>query len=66
MLYIRYLIIQVILIRRTRCLNYLKAGRPFNVISANSTKPDQTLQNLASDQVLHCLLTESTFDLKES
>ena len=25
---------------------------------ANSAKPDQTHQNAASDQVLHCLLTE--------
>ena len=66
MLYIRYLIIQVIIIRRTRCLNYLKAGRPFNGMSANSTKPNQTLQNAASDRVLHRLLTECTFNLNES
>ena len=66
MLYIRYLINQVIIITRKRGLNYSKAGRPFNGMSANSTQPDQTLQNAASDQVLHHLLTECTFDLNES
>ena len=29
--------------------------RPFCEKSANSAKPDQKLQNVASDQVLHCL-----------
>ena len=31
--------------------------------SANSAKPDQTPQNAASDQVLHCLLTEVSFKI---
>ena len=30
---------------------------------ANSAKPDQTPQNEASDQVLHCLHTEKTFEI---
>ena len=33
-------------------------------ILANSAKPDQTPQNAASDQVLHCLPTEVSFFLK--
>ena len=31
--------------------------------SANSAKPDQTPQNAASDQVLHCLQTEASFKI---
>ena len=31
--------------------------------SANRAKPDQTPQNAASDQVLHCLLTEVSFKI---
>ena len=32
--------------------------KPFCGTSANSAKPDQTPQNAASDQVLHCLQTD--------
>ena len=31
--------------------------------SANSAEPDQTPKNVASDQVLHCLLTEVSFKI---
>ena len=31
--------------------------------SANSAKPDQTPQNVASDQVLHCLQTEVFYEI---
>ena len=31
--------------------------------SVNSAEPDQTQQNAASDQVLHCLFTECTFKI---
>ena len=37
--------------------------RPFCGTSANSVKPDQTPQNAASDQVLHCLLSEISFKI---
>ena len=33
----------------------------FLVTAANSVEPDQTPQNVAFDQVLHCFLTERTF-----
>ena len=31
--------------------------------STNNVEPYQTLQNAASDQVLHCLLAECTFKI---
>ena len=31
--------------------------------SENSAKPDQTLQNAPSDQVVHCLLTDVYFEI---
>ena len=40
---------------------YKPSVRPFCGTSANSAKPDQTPQNAASDQVLHCLLTKVSF-----
>ena len=40
-----------------------KRLNPFCCTSANSPKPDQTPQNEASDQVLHCLLTELSFKI---
>ena len=32
-------------------------GRPYYGTSISSVEPDQAPQNVASDQVLHCLLT---------
>ena len=39
------------------------AYRPFCGTYANNADPDQTLQNAASDQGLHCLLTESSIKI---
>ena len=39
---------------------FLKALHPFYGTSADSTKPDQTPQNVASDQVMHCFLAGCT------
>ena len=41
-----------------KILTHISLLRPFCGTSANSAKPDQTPQHAASDQVLHCLLTE--------
>ena len=37
----------------------LTFNRPFCGTQANNAEPDQTPQNAASDQGLHCLLAES-------
>ena len=44
-------------------LTHIKAKHPFYGTSAHSAKPDQMPQNVASDQVLHCLLTEVSFKI---
>ena len=45
-------------LRSKLLLTHISLGSFFGGTSANSAKPDQTPQNVASDQVLHCLQTE--------
>ena len=45
-------------------INPLKTGRPLNGSLANNAEPDQTPQNAASDQDLHCLQIVQPFFFK--
>ena len=47
---------------RTFFLTHISLA-PFCGTLANSAKPDQTSQNAASDQGLHCLQTEISFKI---
>ena len=44
-------------------INYISLASFFVGHRHISAKPDQTPQNAASDQVLHCLLTEVSFKI---
>ena len=44
----------------TNMANPFKPSVLFYGTSTNNAEPDQMPQNAASDQVLHCLLTECT------
>ena len=51
----------MILFRKGGKWDYVNPFKPsFCGTLTNSAKPDQTPQNAASDQVLHCLLTEDS------
>ena len=49
-------------VKEVLSVNPFKPGRLF-VGHGQTAKPDQTLQNVASDKILHCLLTGISFKI---